>query len=427
MVKLNEIIYAEGGRTIQYRYETSGIAKKYFNTKDPFFTAYQEDVGKVPQSIAVIPFVANIIPIAWFAGFDVQVDELDHDYHRALTEIKSIFQKSYPESTFKGRLIVKNIINNQIEGDRSTMLFSGGIDAFATYLRHRKEQPVLATVHGADIELADHAQWESFRAFLEQEAFLDNNEKTYIRSNLRTFYTYRVQLLLKDIGWWGKIQHGLALIGSLAPLTFVKGITRIYIASSYTDHIDIAWGSTPEIDNSMSWAGIEVIHDGYELKRQDKVDLIADYARDHNKEFRLRVCYSELRDGFNCSRCEKCYRTILGLILAGQNPNKFGFNTDASMYENIIKMLTDGMSSKGMRYFWWELLEKSRGKIHPFIFEDKKSESDYLKRISQIIIDYKSTYEVSGAHKIWQRFMFVVRNRFTFLFKLYHRLRYNTL
>ena len=425
MVKLENVKYKEGGHTIQYLYKVKGKAKKYFNEEDPFFTTYEEDISNCPESIATIPFVANFLPIAWFAGFDLHVDQLDEDYFMALQSIRSIFQQNYPDHSFKGRLVVKQRIKNTLKGDRSALLFSGGIDAFATYLRIKDKNPILATVHGADIELKDTVQWNNFRAFLDSESFLSSNEKTFIGSNLRTFYTYRVQLMLKDIGWWGKIQHGLALIGSLAPLSYTRGISEIYIASSYTKAIDISWGSTPEIDNITSWGGIKVNHDGYELKRQDKVDLIAEYARDHNTPFRLRVCYSERRKGFNCNQCEKCYRTILGLILAGQNPNQFGFEVNARVYDDIIPLLQGEMSSRGMRYFWWELVEKSKGDISPFIFDDQESERELISQISKIDVDYHTTKKVSKWQKLRGRYTFILTNRFNRIYNIYHRIKHN--
>ena len=426
MVVLKHIEFTDEGRTILYHYDINGKARKYLNSQDRFFSSYQIDVSSCDLSIAVIPFVANMMPIAWFAGFDLQIEELDSSYFDSLEKIKQIFAKSYPDRDLKGRLQVNQLKKNSGKEGRVAMLFSGGIDAFATYLRIIDKNPILTTVHGADIELDDLDQWNSFRSFIEEEPFLRDNDKTFISSNLRTFYTYRVQLMLKDIGWWGKIQHGLALIGSLAPLSQLMGISEIYIASSYTDYIDISWGSTPEIDSSMSWAGVRVFHDGYELKRQDKVDLIAAFSLKNQKEFRLRVCYSELRDGFNCSKCEKCYRTILGLILAGRDPNNFGFEVKASVYNDIIKMLSSGMSSKGMRYFWWELIEKSRGKINPFIFDNKEQELDAIDNISRIEIDFNAPSQTKRSKKLKGRLVFIIKNRFNNLYNMYHRLRYNS-
>ena len=84
-------------------------------------------------------------------------------------------------------------------------------------------------------------------------------------------------MLLPNLGWWGSVQHGLALNGVVAPLAQKKGYENIFIASSYTDNIKITWGSTPEIDNNISWASTRVIHDGYELKRQDKLSFIVNF------------------------------------------------------------------------------------------------------------------------------------------------------
>ena len=49
----------------------------------------------------------------------------------------------------------------------------------------------------------------------------------------------------------------------------------------------------------------------------------------------LRVCHSQFRD-YNCGTCEKCLRTITGLVLEGIDPRNCNFNTKKSVF-NLIK------------------------------------------------------------------------------------------
>ncbi|MGB3776667.1 MAG: hypothetical protein WA951_15530, partial [Leeuwenhoekiella sp.] len=347
ILKLNNIAFDEGGKKILYHYDiTSGISA-LFDNSNPFYASYDLNVSKVPLSIAVIPFLGNIVPIAWFGGFTIEVDEVDEDFNESLKAIKEIFVKNYPNKELKGGLSAKKIVKNGKLGDKTAMLFSGGVDAFATYIRIVDEKPDLVTIHGADIEIEDKRQWNDFLSFAKAEESISENPKEYIQANLRDFYTYKVDLLIEGLGWWGKIQHGLGLICLLAPLSEIKGYASIYIASSYTDHININWGSTPEIDQQITWAELDVKHDGYELKRQDKVDLITDFAANSEKNLKLRVCYSELNDKLNCSSCEKCYRTILGIILSGKNTNDFGFVVNERIYDQIFDKLSHAHLTQG--------------------------------------------------------------------------------
>lgn len=422
---LHTISYSDEGKKIVYDYSAEVNIQKYLVQNKPLYSKYGIDVSSVPDSIAVIPFLSNIMPIAWYAGFTVEVEEVDEDFYNALALVQKEFQKRDSLHAVEGKLVAKKLIKNKIIGDKSSMLFSGGVDAYATYIRIFEKKPDLVTIHGADIEIDDHSQWEDFATFIETEKLLEKNNQEYIETNLREFYTYQVELLLKDIGWWGKVQHGLALIGALAPLSFIYKYTSIYIASSYTDHIDIDWGSTPEIDEKITWAGgVKVFHDGYELKRQDKVDLIAEFASYTDNKFKLRVCYSELRTEFNCSNCEKCFRTILGLILNGKNPNDYGFNVDETVYDKFYEVLEIGSGSKGVKYFWWELMEKAKNTDQFYVFKDEEAETSQINKIKDGKIDQLLEQKINTSNQGKQRIRFIIRNKFPWLQKLYRKIRY---
>ncbi|WP_159090803.1 hypothetical protein [Aquimarina aquimarini] len=422
---LHKVTYTDQGKKIEYEYTMDNHTQKFFNKDHAFYSKYDIDVSTVPISIAVIPFLSNMLPISWFSDFTIKVNELDEDFYQAMQQVKIEFQKQFPEYELKGELIVNTLVKNTIKGDKSAMLFSGGVDAYATYIRVFDKTPDLVTIHGADIEIEDHSQWKDFTDFVESETLLEKNKKVFIETNVRKFYTYQVELLLKDIGWWGKVQHGLSLIGSLAPVSYIYSYTSVYIASSYTEQINIAWGSTPEIDEKISWGSVRVFHDGYDLQRQDKVDLITAFARKTATAFKLRVCYSENREEFNCSRCEKCYRTILGIILNGNDPNHFGFEVDKRVYSNMFETLHIGSASRGLQYFWWELMEKAKKSKDIFIFDDEKIENVQLDRIRSGEIDQLLEDKINKPKRTIEKIKFVLRNRFSGMYNLYKKLRYN--
>ncbi len=425
MLKLNSISYSDNGCKINYNYETINGVSKYFRPSNKFYSKYEIDVSQIPKSIAVIPFISNTITIAWFAGFKIEVDELDEDFFNSLVKIKKIFSKWYPHLKQQNSLVVNKLIKNRQERKGTAMLFSGGVDAFATYIRHIESSPDLITIHGPDIEISDLKQWNDLKLFMANEPVLSNNKKNYVESNVRDFYTYKVQLLIDDLGWWGKIQHGISLLGLTAPLSWVNHYDIILIASSYTKNIDISWGSTPETDEALTWGGIRIVHDGYDLLRQDKVDLIADFCREKLKKLKLRVCYSELRDEFNCSKCEKCFRTILGLILAGQDPNKFGFSVSESFYNDLFNQIGNGNSTKGMNYFWWELMEKAKKTEKPFIFRNKDHEMSHIQQIASGQISNKLEDKLIVNNVSKKRLKFILRNKFAPIYNAYKKIRYN--
>ncbi|WP_299252420.1 hypothetical protein [uncultured Aquimarina sp.] len=422
-LKLHKISYLDEGKKIIYDYSVDSKLQKLFDKEHPFYAKYGIDVSDVPDSISVIPFLSNVLPIAWFGDFKIEIPELDEDFYNAVSLVKIEFEKQYPTHQLGGELIVKKLVKNSIIGSESAMLFSGGVDAYATYIRVKDKTPDLITILGADIGIDDQSQWKDFTDFVETEKLLKKNGKEYIETNVRGFYTYQVELLLEDIGWWGKVQHGLSLIGSVAPISYVNSYSSIYIASSYTKEVDVAWGSTPEIDNKITWASVQVIHDGYELKRQDKVDLIAQFASESNTKFKLRVCYSEFREEFNCSNCEKCFRTILGIILNDKDPNDYGFNVNMDVYTKIFETIKIGGATTGLKYFWWELMEKAKNSDQFYVFNNKDVELLRINEIREGKIDRLLEEKLNNQNKGKQRLKFIFRNKFPWLIDLYKKIK----
>ncbi|MEN1957897.1 hypothetical protein [Luteimonas changyuni] len=349
------------GRRINYSYKGTGRAAKFFSGRPSLYAEYEVDLGDVPESILLIPLVANLAPIAWLAGVPLDVPTLDARFLAALGQVKAVFMKDYPEISGEDSPIqAETSVENEARGSKHAMLFSGGVDAYATFFRHREEGLDLISIRGADIPVGDVNQWQRLVDLNAGEPLLSKHAKLHVKANLRDFYSYRVSLLIPTKTWWGTVQHGLALNAVVAPLAYVLGYSKSYIASSYTKAIQIVWGSTPEIDNAISWSGCAVEHDGYELQRVEKIGLIVSATAAAHDKVNLRVCYSELNDGLNCSNCEKCFRTMLGLSLFGADPAKYGFHLRPSTYQSMIEMVRNGFKGAGSRYFWWELSERMR-------------------------------------------------------------------
>ncbi len=423
MFEIRGIRLGDSGKTIGYDYSFSGSAAPFFKENELFRATYDCDMSQVPAGIAYIPLLANVAPIAWFAGFDISVPALDRDFHSALEAIRREWEIHYPKiKSVKSELRVGELTNDTIVDGTPAMLFSGGVDAFATFFRLYGHKPALITIHGADIALDDTKQWDNVVKFNQSEPVLRQNEKHTISSNLRTFYNYKVDQLLESLAWWGNVQHGLALIGLTAPLSYAKKYDRIYIASTRSEHMEFnPWGSMPEIDNRIKWAGVKVIHDGFELMRQDKVDQIVRSANKLDTDVTVRVCYSDVKDGLNCSVCEKCLRTIFGIILTGSDPRRFGFQADASVYAKIEKAIGKGFKSRGTQFFWSEMLQKAQKGAKPFVFENASDERASVQKILTLIAQGEKADLIVPSGM--QKFKHVLINRYPKLFGAYLRIR----
>jgi hypothetical protein len=423
MITVEKILFSENGMRISYSYTIDSRLKKYFNMNNLFYVKYEIDVSSTPLSIAIIPFLANIVPMSWFVGFDIYIDEIDEVFLNSLKNLKEAFSILYPKQKLKGNIKVKKIVRNTHRGENIGLLFGGGVDAYTSYIRHKDEKLKLITIHGADIDLCDRDRWKAVVNLNQSENMLDNNSKLFVEANLRGFYTYHLDLI-GNMSWWVYVQHAVALLGSIAPLTIKYEINKLIIASSYTENADMSWGSTPYTDEQVKWANVSVMHDGYELKRQDKIDLIVKEVVQSNHPITLRVCYSELRNGFNCSKCEKCYRTILGIILAGDDPNKYGFSVDENIYKQIIQKFKNGGASKGVRYFWTELTEKANASQNFYVFKDRENEKKYIKQIADGLLMRLQRKGLAKA-KISSRIKFIIRNRYPILYVIYRKFQIN--
>jgi len=168
------------------------------------------------------------------------------------------------------------------------------------------------------------------------------------------------------LDWWMNLAHGIVLTSSCAPLTCVKNISTLFIASTFTSESNFPWRSHPLIDNNLRWASTRVIHDGFEISRQEKIRfLLKKHVEETGKFPDLRVCSRYEILGTNCQRCEKCGRTITGLLLDGIDPNKCGFNINADTVTSIKESLDNAEYFKRMTLV--ERGEKSFNRLYPVV------------------------------------------------------------
>ena len=73
-------------------------------------------------------------------------------------------------------------------------------------------------------------------------------------------------------------------------------------------------GSHPLLDPLWSSEDVELVHDGCEATRLDKLSLVASEAAARHW---LRVCWENRDGGYNCGRCEKCLRTMVAMDALG--------------------------------------------------------------------------------------------------------------
>ena len=326
------------GNRLEFDYDITGEWRKYFELSKKLWIEYNRGMEQVPESVAVIPLISDVLPIVWLCDAELIIPSLDRDFYENLPDVKKGYMDMYPMLTFGGRLTVSEIVENGNPGAKETAaLFSGGLDSYTTLLRHLDEKPSLLAVWGADIKPDDDTSWERVERHAKEAAESYGLEYLSIRTNFREIIAEPElnRLAPKSAGgWWYGLQHGIGLLGHTAPLAYVCGFRTVYIASSFPESMkgQYTCASDPTIDNHMRYCGCAAVHDGYEWDRQTKVRYVVSRKKETGADIQLRVCWesalspSRSEDGGgNCCRCEKCYRTILEIVSEGGDPNEYGF------------------------------------------------------------------------------------------------------
>ncbi|MCS7173063.1 MAG: hypothetical protein N0A24_06665 [Armatimonadetes bacterium] len=316
-------------RTVRVRIEASPGVARYFRVHG-FEVAYSQPVGHAPASLLVLPAIANAAPVCWATGADLRLACVDAAFLQALEDLRDKISEFYPTLPCTTRVLAEEVEGNRIGGNEVGLLFSGGVDSTASLVRHRLENPHLVMIHGADIPLRDRRQWVRALEANRRLAVAEGLVLHTVRSNFREVLNsaelnadFSPALLGRS--WWAGIQHGLALLGLLAPLSAAAGWNRVLIAATYPRHVRRPHGSHPQLDSRVRWADLAVTHDSNDLSRFEKIrDLLIPYYGSRSVKPTLRICLAPPPSGLNCGRCEKCVRTIVALLLAGADPRAYG-------------------------------------------------------------------------------------------------------
>ena len=181
--------------------------------------------------------------------------------------------------------------------------FSGGVDGWYTLLKHRDEITDLILVWGFDIPLDKSALFEQARQSAQRVANEMGKNLVVVKTNLR-------EILDPLVPWKWMHGSGMAAVANVLSAEF----QRIYISTSQWHGNQPANGSHILLDPLWSPESLELVHEGLEATRLEKIRVVAQ----HDIALQtLRVCYLNLWGAYNCGRCEKCLRTMVALQIVG--------------------------------------------------------------------------------------------------------------
>lgn len=188
------------------------------------------------------------------------------------------------------------------------LYFTGGVDSFYSLLKDdelstdAEHEPVTHLLY-ANFECHHGRAYDRLLGRLRRAAEETDRQLVLIDTNVRS--------LTQRATYWPDY-HGAALASVALALQGLLGRCLI-AASDHYRHLP-PLGSHPILDHLWSTEKLEIVHDGAEASRTDKV--VRQIARSRLALETLSVCWRS-EPAHNCGVCEKCLRTMVNLEMAG--------------------------------------------------------------------------------------------------------------
>lgn len=179
----------------------------------------------------------------------------------------------------------------------SVSFYSGGVDGGYSFCRHQNEISHLITLAGFDVIHAKD-QWPNLVTKNALFAKKKGIKLIDINSNIRSFGESRKISIY--------FLHGLILAG----VALMLGFEKTFIPTSLTYDELFPWGSHPITDPLWGIEKREIVHDGADCSRSNKIKFISQFPEVLDN---LQVCWGNI--DHNCGSCSKCLRTRAALHL----------------------------------------------------------------------------------------------------------------
>lgn len=265
---------------------------------------------RVPESVKVTrnvePFLAAALIPAMLKGESIDVDPENAVSEELLLHLNQL-QEIYHCWNSSLKIIEINATKRAAMSlnEGVAAFFSGGVDSSYTFLKHLHEISHIIYISGFDFPCEDDGL---NRVIERNRLFIQKFDKTFI--NVETnFY---------EFGYRYNISRNLTQGSCLGSVALLLGFNKLYIPSSYSYDQLFPLGSHPLTDHLWSNGNIDIVHDGCEATRTEKLRRIAGNSAILSN---LSVCLNEAAD--NCGHCQKCLRTMISLRLLNVTTEAF--------------------------------------------------------------------------------------------------------
>ena len=268
---------------------------------------FDEDVPDEPPSSAAALAVI-LLPAMWRGRHRVVLpDPLDDTTRANLPRLQALFAELFPEFKLRPVPVNSPAPRQALERKRRAGVFaSNGVDSFDSILERLDDIDDLILVRGYDIDLEpeNDSLWDANVEAGRVVADELGKRLVPVRTNLRPF-------LEQPRCDWG-MTHGAAL--AHVALLLEPWLGTVIVPSSFDIHHVSPWGTHPELDPLWSTGRLEIVHDGVEHNRLEKIRRIVESPLVLRY---LRVCNAHPDAIYNCGRCRKCLPTMLALDSVG--------------------------------------------------------------------------------------------------------------
>lgn len=330
----------------------------YFETSEAFASGFTCE----PSAF----LVACVLPAMHHGEKRILIDaEVCPALKNGLTVAMNWFQCWFENNREIVRIEGKNKTNTDIlrMQRNAAIFFSGGIDSLSAlrynHLAFPKSHPWYIRdgiiIYGQNIESDNRP--ETFDKALSALRDVSNDAGIAlvpIMTNIRE--------LEPDTNFFMKEFHGAIMAAAAHAL--IGRISIAYIAASESIQSTLKlhnvlhfqpYGSHPLIDSNYGSSDLRIHHYGAELSRLEKTRTVADWPIGLQN---IKVC-QENWPGENCGCCEKCIRTMLGLIALGRLDQTRAFKENdlsESLVRNVYIQRQTSASSYTVEDYYLELI-----------------------------------------------------------------------
>ncbi|MGH9443332.1 MAG: hypothetical protein ACRD16_13785 [Thermoanaerobaculia bacterium] len=334
------------------------------NDRAPFEMRFEEDRDSAEHSRGEVhPFLlASILP-AWRRGERrIAVEgRICPRLRDGLDAAQQILSSWYGPDRVPVALEPSEGFHSQDRAGKAALFLTGGVDSLHMLRVNRSAFPA---GHPASFQEAIYVSRLSFVEESPSERSLDLAQRqaraveSICSENGLRFRCIESNFRLLDHGDWMVAPQDQGALLAAAAHVLAGRIATASLAASHDLDLLPAWGTHPLLDPQYSSSGLEFRHEGIAHPRFKKLREIADWETARR---RLVVCFEGPMPAgqLNCGECEKCLRTMTGLLVLGALDRFPVFGSTGVTEEKLLEM-NFGYHSEFFRWLWTPLVEPLR-------------------------------------------------------------------